>query len=112
VSAHALLAELEAAGVRLTQHEGDVRFQTCSGVSIVPFHDRILANKPALLSILGGTESTASALLWRHVYQGPVEATAPPPCWDGTVCPGCQWPALCGVLGPRGASLPGGPCPA
>jgi hypothetical protein len=52
------------------------------------------------------------ALPWAHIYQGPVEATVPPPGWDGTLCAECQWPTLCCVLGPRGATLPGGPCPA
>src|SRR4051812_6254894 len=53
----------------------------------------------------------AEALVWRTVYQGPVESTLPPPNWDGTLCPGCRWPTLCRVLGPRCPSLPGGPCP-
>jgi hypothetical protein len=48
----------------------------------------------------------------RHLDQAPVEATVPPPDWDGTICPECHWPALCRVLGPRDATLPNGPCPA
>jgi hypothetical protein len=60
----------------------------------------------------GVTQTVAPKLEWRHVYQGPGEATVPPPDSDGTRCPGCRWPALCSVFGPRGANLPGGPCPA
>jgi hypothetical protein len=113
MSSHALLAELEAAGVHLTRVVDDLRYETRPGVTIAPYRERILANKPVLLSILGSeAQPIASTLIWRQVDQGPVEATIPPPGWDGTICPGCQWPALCRVLGPRGANLPGGPCPA
>ena len=49
MSAAALLAELEAAGVRLSLAGNDLRFQTRPGVSIAPYRDRISAHKPALL---------------------------------------------------------------
>lgn len=39
-----------------------------------------------------------------------VMATVPPSGWNGALCAGCRWPALCRVLGPRGPHLPGGPC--
>ncbi len=47
-----------------------------------------------------------------YVSRSPVPASAPPAGWDGTLCPGCRWPTLCVVLGPRGPHLPGGPCSA
>jgi hypothetical protein len=113
MSTHALLADLEAAGVHLTKVGDDLLYETRPGVTIAPYRERILVNKPALLSVLGGeAEPAASTLIWQHVYQGPVEATVPPSDWDGTVCPGCRWPEFCRVLGPRDASLPRGPCPA
>jgi hypothetical protein len=113
VSAHALVADLDAAGVHLTRVGDDLRFETQPGVTIAPYRERILASKPALLSILGGESASAtSALIWHHVDQGPVEATVPPSGWDGGLCGGCRWPVLCAVLGPRGANLRGGPCPA
>jgi hypothetical protein len=52
VTATALLAELEAAGVRLSLAGDDLRFQTRPGVSIAPYRERIAASKPALLAEL------------------------------------------------------------
>lgn len=52
MSAEGLLAELDAAGVRLSLAGGDLRFQTRSGVSIAPYRERIAAYKPALLAEL------------------------------------------------------------
>jgi len=52
VSAAALLAELEAAGVRLSLAGDGLRFQTRPGVSIAPYRERIAAHKPALLTEL------------------------------------------------------------
>ncbi len=98
MSARALLAELDAAGVRLTLAGGDLRFQTRSGVRIAPYRERITASKPALLALLRSRD--------------PVAATRPPAGWNGSRCPGCRWPALCGVLGPRGPHLVNGPCAA
>jgi hypothetical protein len=49
VSAAALLAELEAAGVRLSLAGDDLHYQTRSGVSIAPYRNCITAHKPALL---------------------------------------------------------------
>jgi hypothetical protein len=96
VNARALLAELEASGVRLTLAGDGLRCRTRPGVSIAPFRERIAAHRPALLATLGGM----------------IPATKPPPEWDGFICAGCQWSALCTVLGPRGPHLVDGPCPA
>jgi hypothetical protein len=52
VNAAALLTELEAAGVLLTQEGDKLRYKTQRGISIAPFCERILANKPALLAEL------------------------------------------------------------
>jgi hypothetical protein len=49
VSAAALLAELEAAGVRLSLVGDALRFQTRPGVSIAPYREQIATHKPALL---------------------------------------------------------------
>ena len=49
MSARALLADLEAAGVRLSLAGDELRYQTRPGVSIAPYRDRITAHKPALL---------------------------------------------------------------
>ena len=48
----ALLAELEAAGVRLSLAGDDLRFQTRPGVRIGPYRAQITAHKPALLAEL------------------------------------------------------------
>jgi hypothetical protein len=58
-------------------------------------------------AVSAGLEST---LPRAHVYQGPVEATAPPPDWDRTLPETCGWSHLCQVLGPCPRSLAGGPC--
>ena len=97
MSAAALLAELDAAGVRLSLAGGDLRFQTRPGVSIAPYRERIAAHKPALVVLL---------------RRGPVEATQPPAGWDGSPCAGCRWERFCRALGPRGPHLVNGPCPA
>lgn len=52
MSAAALLAELEATGVRLSMAGDDLHFQTRPGVSIAPYRERIAAYKPALLAEL------------------------------------------------------------
>jgi hypothetical protein len=52
VSAAALLAELEAAGVRLSLAGDALQFQTRPGVSIAPYRECITANRPALLAEL------------------------------------------------------------
>jgi hypothetical protein len=52
VSAAGFLSELEAAGVRLSLADGGICFQTRPGVSIAPFRERIMAQKPALLAEL------------------------------------------------------------
>jgi hypothetical protein len=52
MSAAALLAELEAAGVRLTLAGGDLRYRTRAGISIVPYRERIVTHKPALVAEL------------------------------------------------------------
>ena len=49
MSARAFLAELDAAGVRLTLAGDDLRYQTRPGVSIAPYRDRIASLKPALV---------------------------------------------------------------
>jgi hypothetical protein len=102
MSADALLAELQAAGVRLslpaTNGRLDLRYQTRPGVSIAPFAARIRAHKPALVRLLA--------------HGRPVPATQPPARWDGAVCAGCPWPTLCAALGPRSPEMADGPCPA
>jgi hypothetical protein len=98
VSERGLLADLERAGVRLSLAGDDLRYQTRPGVSIAPYRDRITDHKPALVALLR--------------KRAPVEATRPPAGWDGSLCAGCRWPALCRVLGPRGPHLAGGPCAA
>jgi hypothetical protein len=50
------------------------------------------------------------SLDWSNVNLGPVDATQPPPGWDGSLCPGCRWPDLCAVLGPQPPHAIGGPC--
>jgi hypothetical protein len=112
MSAAALLAELEAAGVRLSLAGNGLRFQTLPGVSIAPYRERITASKPALVAELRQRTTALPEMEWRHVYQDPVVASVPPRDWDGTVCADCRWPEFCRVLGPRGAGLPGGPCTA
>jgi hypothetical protein len=52
VNAPALLREFDAAGVRLSLKGEDLRVQTRPGVSIEPFRERIITNKPALLAAL------------------------------------------------------------
>jgi hypothetical protein len=60
VTAAALLAKLDAAGVRLSLAEDDLRYQTRPGVSIEPYRDRISANKLALRSELLKAEICAA----------------------------------------------------
>jgi hypothetical protein len=134
MSARTLLAELEAAGMRLSLAGDDLRFQTRPGVSIAPYRERILANKPALLATLRQHEAATlpgtprksgrptpgeaaaqgldPTLEWAYGDPAPVAATRPPAGWRGVLCDGCQWPELCRMLGPRGPHLPGGPCAA
>ena len=52
MSAAALLAELDAAGVRLSLADDGLRFQTRLGVCIAPYRDQITAHKPALVAEL------------------------------------------------------------
>jgi hypothetical protein len=74
VNAPAFLDELNAAGVRLSQSGDDLRFATNPGVSIAPFRDRIVANKPALVAALGLQEqiiqaaTAATAAFDRRLY--------------------------------------------
>jgi hypothetical protein len=94
VSALALIAELEAAGVRLSLAGDALRVQARPGVSISPYRERIRASKPAILAVLGG----------------PVTATVPPAGWDGALPAVCGWPYLCRSLGPCARHVRGGPC--
>ena len=55
-----------------------------------------------------GSEPSSQSI---SVARDSIEASVPPPDWDGRLCIGCQWPEFCRVLGPRGPQLPGGPCP-
>jgi hypothetical protein len=113
MSAVALLAELEAADIRLCRDGDDLIAEIRPGASLAPFRERILAHKPMILSILADeVQVAAPELEWRHVYQGPVESTVPPPDWDGALCQECRWAKLCHVLGPRGQDLPGWSCTA
>ena len=52
MSAAALLAELDAAGVRLSLAGDALRFQTRPGVTIAPYREKIADNKPALVAEL------------------------------------------------------------
>lgn len=49
MTARTLLAELEAAGVRLSREGDELRYQTRPEVRIEPYRALIAANKPALL---------------------------------------------------------------
>jgi hypothetical protein len=129
VNATALLDELTAAGVFLTRTGDDFRVRTRPGVSIAPYRERIRAHKPDLViaflhaDILEAAEAVGDAFdestydrLWaqwhRLARRQPIAACPPPEGWEGTLCDGCRWPAMCRVLGPRGPHLPDGPCPA
>ena len=105
MSAAALLAELEAAGVRLSLAGDDLRFQTRPGVSIAPYRESIAASKPALLAELRWRNELAAmgldpTLRWARVYRGPVKATTPPADWQGIAPAGCGVPHVCRALGP------------
>jgi hypothetical protein len=52
VNAAALLADFEAAGVRLSLAGDDLRCQSRPGVRIAPYRERIVTNKPALIALL------------------------------------------------------------
>ncbi len=80
MSANALLAALEAAGVRLSLAGTDLRAQARPDVRIALYRERITAHKPALLVLLRSRQ--------------PVAATKPPAGWDAALCAGCQWPDL------------------
>jgi hypothetical protein len=148
MNAAALLAELDAAGIRLGRDGTELVADVLPGVDVDAYQERIAAHKPALTEELLQREIEAAVTvepaefdrehydhLWNHWHAhhpcettcaealGPsaqsisiaresIEATRPPAGWDGQVCPGCQWPKFCSVLGPRGPHLPGGPCPA
>jgi hypothetical protein len=84
-------------------------------VSLEPFRDLINANKTALLDAISAAgvldeQPTISALIWVHVYQGPVEGSVPPPDWDGALPEECGWPKICCVLGPCPRCVAGRPC--
>jgi hypothetical protein len=61
VSAPALLAELEATGVRLSLAGDDLRYRTQPGVSIGPYREQITAHKPALLALLAVQDEIVAA---------------------------------------------------
>jgi hypothetical protein len=86
VSARALLADLAAAGVRLSLAGDDLRFQTRLGVRIAPYRDRIATHKPALVRLLRARQ--------------PVEASHAPAGWTGIAPAGCGAPVACRALGP------------
>jgi hypothetical protein len=86
VSAAALLAELHAAGVRLSLAGDDLRFQTRPGVSIAAYRERITASKPALVTVLRARQ--------------PVAPSRPPAGWDGIAPARCGVPSVCRALGP------------
>jgi hypothetical protein len=110
MTARALLAELDAAGIRVSPRgEDGLTVESRPGVSIDPYRARIVAHKPALVALLG---KGAEPIRWAHLAQGLVKATNVPSGWDGSLCAGCQWPALCGVLGPRPPHAIDGPCAA
>jgi hypothetical protein len=52
MSAAALLAQLEAAGVRITREGDTLRVRGMSGVDPAPYREQITAHKPALLALL------------------------------------------------------------
>jgi hypothetical protein len=134
VSAAALLTELEEAGIHVTREGDSLRVRGEPGVRLTPYTEPIREQKPALLAALHEREASAQhdaqtkaarltpgeaaalgldpTLAWTHADRGPVAATRPPAGWRGVLCDGCRWPKLCGVLGPRGPHLPGGPCTA
>ena len=60
MSARALLAELDAAGVRLSLAGIDLRYETRPSVSIEPYREHIVANKPVLLTELLKVEIMAA----------------------------------------------------
>ena len=49
MSAPAFLAELEAAGIRVTREDDNLRVRAEPGISLAPYLERITANKPVLL---------------------------------------------------------------
>jgi hypothetical protein len=61
VSAPALLAKLEATGVRLSLAGDDLRYETQPGVSIAPYREQIVTNKPALLALLALQDEIVAA---------------------------------------------------
>jgi hypothetical protein len=63
MSASALLAELDAAGVHLALAGDDLRFRTQPGVSVARYRERITAYKPALLAAVRQRELAAEAAL-------------------------------------------------
>lgn len=52
MSAPALLAELEAAGIRLTRDDGDIIATMRPGASLDRYRERIMVHKPSLLAEL------------------------------------------------------------
>lgn len=63
MSAAALLAELDAEGVRLSLAGDDLHFETRPGVSIATYREQITAHKPALLAALRQRELDAEVAL-------------------------------------------------
>jgi hypothetical protein len=61
VTAAALLAELNAAGIRVTRQDDQLRVRANPGVSITPFRESITGHKPALLAELRLREQIVSA---------------------------------------------------
>ena len=138
----ALLAELDAAGIRLGRDGDDLVADVLPGAELDAYRERIQQNKPALVKELlqreiveaaaavgGAFDRDAYDALWvrwytlrdqehsqapddGHVSRSPVTASTPPAGWDGALCDECEWQEFCHVLGPRGPHLPGGPCAA
>jgi hypothetical protein len=66
VSTGALVDELAAAGIRLTPAGDDLRYQTRPGISIAPYREQIVTNKPALVSELRLREEIVAAASAAH----------------------------------------------
>jgi hypothetical protein len=52
VTADALLAELDGVGIHVTREGDNLRVRAELGISLVPYVERIAAQKPALLRVL------------------------------------------------------------
>jgi hypothetical protein len=132
MSAAALLAELEAAGVRITREGTNLRVCGNLGVDPTPYRERIRTHKPTLLIALREREATERhrtqvvgnqltpeepaavdldpTQAWARVARGAVSATRPPVDWDGVVPAGCGAKLCCKMLGPCGHFAQHGRC--